>query len=359
MGKRRTLRTGATGEDVVLLQSWLKITGTYEGPLHGIVDDETNMAIREFQLLVEHLKDDGVVGENTWGSLEQAVDYIDPEEDHPPAVPENRVPDLHLGERTVPDSIWEHFQYIVKAITDQGVGYAPGRGLVQKDEDRFIVTMGPNRLGNKNYKVKGQYRAGFVCSTFTYFLLCMIFRVNKGFRAALAGGIPPLSKVLEAAHRIHPVDGSRYGFWGFGPWTELIPSDGTTKERIRRAAKYKHIDIVELYGRRKELPDIMFAVQSTRFTRGWKWGHHTCVFWVDKEAPGCPMYRMAADGSKPGKVFSNTTMDVERITQDFSQGRADKYLFKIYGITSWEGVEKREAWPIAFETDMGVIDVPR
>ena len=68
-GIRPTLRLGDTGEYVKELQKELTTLMYYTGPLNGIFDELTNIAVKSFQA-VNKLTPDGIVGKSTWFALD-------------------------------------------------------------------------------------------------------------------------------------------------------------------------------------------------------------------------------------------------------------------------------------------------
>jgi len=349
-----TLKRGQRGDDVRTLQGYIKTLGFYDGPLDGLFGRGTHAAVENFQDDYSHLKCDGIVGPATWGMLEQAMGVTRPPEgadvdgdvDLPFLAPSST--------RDVPAAFWDHLQTLVKQVVAHKVGYGPGRGLADPDNDRFIVTIGPNRLGNAGYRTADpKHGPAFVCSTWTYFALCFLFRVNKGFNRALAGGWPSLYLVLTKPFEVHPLEGSRYGYYAFGPFFRPIRTDGSTKRRHRRSRG--HLDLLELYARRAELPELLLVGQSSYRKNGTlRWDHHTALFWVDREAEGQPLYRIAADGSRSRSgVFSGTDMNVEAITSAYAEANHRKAFYKVYGVRPEaivkHGILDRPAWDIAFE----------
>lgn len=68
--KRSTLRLGSKGTDVIYLQKRLKEKGYNVGKIDGDFGRKTEKAVLEYQ--VQHgLKVDGIVGAETWASLEK------------------------------------------------------------------------------------------------------------------------------------------------------------------------------------------------------------------------------------------------------------------------------------------------
>jgi peptidoglycan hydrolase-like protein with peptidoglycan-binding domain len=65
---RPTLRTGSQGEAVIELQSVLLLLGYYSGPLSGVFQENTQVAVRQFQADAG-ISPDGIVGPATWSSL--------------------------------------------------------------------------------------------------------------------------------------------------------------------------------------------------------------------------------------------------------------------------------------------------
>lgn len=66
--RRRELGYGATGDDVVQLQKTLNDRG-YQLDTDGIFGDKTRAAVKDYQSR-NNLASDGIVGSNTWGSLD-------------------------------------------------------------------------------------------------------------------------------------------------------------------------------------------------------------------------------------------------------------------------------------------------
>lgn len=64
----KTLKTGATGDEVVTLQKLLNEWG-FTCPLNGVFDEKTEKAVRDFQH-AQGLSADGIAGKRTWETLQ-------------------------------------------------------------------------------------------------------------------------------------------------------------------------------------------------------------------------------------------------------------------------------------------------
>ncbi|MFH7242703.1 MAG: peptidoglycan-binding protein [Spirulina sp.] len=65
---RPTLRLGSQGESVRELQSMLVLLGYYAGPVSGVYQEDTQLAVQRFQQAAA-ITADGIVGPATWSKL--------------------------------------------------------------------------------------------------------------------------------------------------------------------------------------------------------------------------------------------------------------------------------------------------
>jgi peptidoglycan hydrolase-like protein with peptidoglycan-binding domain len=63
------LKMGSTGSAVRDIQTFLKRLGLYTGPVDGIYAPSTAKAVKAYQYSYKSLRDDGVVGKNTWSVI--------------------------------------------------------------------------------------------------------------------------------------------------------------------------------------------------------------------------------------------------------------------------------------------------
>jgi peptidoglycan hydrolase-like protein with peptidoglycan-binding domain len=70
--KQPVLLRGFQGEDVIELQRLLRYWGIYTDPLNSIFNSSVEKAVRAFQHRV-FLKEDGIVGQQTWEALYTGV----------------------------------------------------------------------------------------------------------------------------------------------------------------------------------------------------------------------------------------------------------------------------------------------
>ena len=84
---RPTLQPGSQGEAVLELQSVLTLLGYYSGPLSGVFQDTTQVAVQQFQTDAG-INPDGIVGPATWSSLFPAP----PSEANPPGTAVSSTP---------------------------------------------------------------------------------------------------------------------------------------------------------------------------------------------------------------------------------------------------------------------------
>ncbi len=70
--KKPLLLPGFQGEDVIELQRLLRYWGIYSDPLNSIFNSSVEKAVRAFQHRV-FLKEDGIVGQQTWQALYTGV----------------------------------------------------------------------------------------------------------------------------------------------------------------------------------------------------------------------------------------------------------------------------------------------
>lgn len=82
----QVLRRGATGEDVIELQSRLEYIGYYKGSIDGVFGWETHWAVRSYQEAFG-MKVDGIVGEKTKQKLLKSTKYTAKDTDTSTNVP--------------------------------------------------------------------------------------------------------------------------------------------------------------------------------------------------------------------------------------------------------------------------------
>jgi peptidoglycan hydrolase-like protein with peptidoglycan-binding domain len=112
----RTLRSGATGEDVRQLQTLLASLDYSPGPIDGVFGAATTTAVRAFQE-ASGLNADGVVGASTRAALQESAGIVDS-----PELPDDWV----LGKAGVLKSGSRGEAVAVLQRTLTGLGYAPG-----------------------------------------------------------------------------------------------------------------------------------------------------------------------------------------------------------------------------------------
>jgi len=360
---RATLKRGARGSEVQFLQTCLTHLNAYEGIIDGIFGKNTEKAVKRFQEDIDELSVDGVVGSKTWGALCAAMDIRTPTLEKKADHEEAKEPE----KKHSPEKVWPSLpRWLFARMSDAannmvkvGVNYGPGRGHADVDKKRLIVTIGPYGLNSKGYRTADKtYGPAFVCSTFTYFMLCYLFRVNEQFNRAMAGGQPSISDVINATYAWHKLKGASQGYWGFKPFFKLAKSDGSSRGRRKKLSKHNlDMDMIEIWERRKELPEIMFCLAaSTR--KGFF--HHTAIIYIDRSR-GYQVKRIAADGGKNSqRVFSGTDMDIELVDEAYAKKSQEKGWYRCYGVIpdNLDMLADKPDYTLAFEkADGTIIDV--
>ncbi len=350
----KTLKKGDRGDEVLTLQSWLRALEHYYGALDSIFGPRLNEAVCGFQS-ENMLLTDGICGPQTWGALEQAMNVVpngrrqfDDAGDPVAAKP------IDTTARLCPDDVWNHLLWAVDTLKNRSpyIGYGPGRGFYLEEDNTMVVTIGANGLGRTTYtSQRTPMTNAFTCSPFTYFMLCLIYRVPE-FNRAQAGGMVSLTRVLTASFGIHPVEGSSYGHYGFGEFTQHVPSDGSSRKLIGHPCPKDSFGWKELYERRAELPEILFMGQSSKRKRNgewtWVWGHHTVMLITRKDLPGMPMWRLAADGYKSSsKGFSGTPLSIQELPTSYLS-KKDQF-FDVYGLVDFDKALERPPANLGFE----------
>jgi len=322
----------------------------YDHPVDGIFGKMTHAAVEAFQEYHPELVVDGIVGPITWGRLLQATEALSetPERDAtPPVQSTDQWP-------KVPEELLDHLKTSIDHIVQHGVVYGPGRGYVR--DGKFIVTIGPFGLGGANYAAVKKGPA-FVCSTFTYFMASLIFRLNEKFNAARSGGVPSVFEVYSKPFTLHNIKSSKWGYYGFEPFLRVVPSNGRSGGRRKSLAKRGiDMDLLEIYHRRHKLPEIMFCGQAFA-SKGFH--SHTAIMWIDRHSGR--VFRCAADGSKRGGKFSSTKMNIEEITEEHAKANHSRGWYRCYGVIPdnlEELVLGRPALPVAFEDKPNVVVDP-
>jgi len=340
---------------VLFLQLSLKTLGFYSGAIDGIFGPKTTDAVLTFQAAQDELTVDGVVGTQTWGKIEHSLDVREVVTDRDVNAPAD-APGVPYKWEAVPAEIFEHLETICKTVVSRKVGYGPGRGWYEPGssfEDgngRFVCTIGPYGLGGADYKTQDSKKGpAFVCSTWTYFASCMLTRVNEGFNAAIAGGVPNIFDVMAKPHRVHPIAGLKYGYYGFEPFFRLVTSRGCTGDRRPSLANQpKEMDLLEIWERRElDLPEIMICSQAFA-SKGFH--SHTAILWIDRKTQ--TLYRCAADGGKThGNIFSGTDMDIEIVDYNVAKRSALSSWYRCYGMIpdNLDSVLAKPACELAFE----------
>jgi len=316
------IKQGSRGQDVKDLQLKLKALGFDPGDIDGVFGGRTLAALKAFQEGYESLEVTGVLDPETEAALAQALVIKDGDSaEEPPEAP-----------APVPckPEIWSAFLDLVKLITRTPVRYGPGRGLFR--DGQFIVTRGPGALDSNAWKSKlGTTYPSFHCSSWTNFFLGWLLRYNDRFTHA--GNIPSLFDLCEQSDEIHQIKGGG-AYRGYGPHCRKIASNGDTHKRRGIADA---IDLRELHARREALPTFIVCGQSTRFSTGWKWWHHTVLFAIDHAAKGAPMYRLAADGFVDAQgQWSGRSMEWIEVNPQ-SLPSFDAAIYRGYGILSQDG----------------------
>jgi len=284
--------------DVKLLQEQLARAGFDPGAPDGIMGDKTRAAVTAFQESFDKLSPTGEADAATLAALAQA----------------NHSLDEIAGEEPTPDvcspATWGEFRALCGLVTDPAhpARYGPGRGLFYGG--KFVVTFGPGSLGATSWPTHLDHTyPSFHCTSWANFFLGWLLRYDAEYTHA--GNIPDLFDLMAATRELHFQKGA--GSWrGYAPHTRPILSNGSSTKRLKFA---KAMDARELYQRRASLPSFIVCGQSTKVGDGWKWWHHVVVFAIDHRAPGHPMYRIAADGYCDAKGYSGQAMRLVEVDQ--------------------------------------------
>jgi hypothetical protein len=290
------LRPGEKGPEVEMLQLKLKAAGYDPGAVDGDYGKRTTAAVLAFQMDRPDVDDDGIAGPHTLGALDMAIDKIKSVAEAPPP-PNEYVP--------CNDDTYRAFMGLVDQIVTKPVRYGPGRGLWSGG--KLVITYGAGRLGGTTAQwpnVLNKTFPSFHCSSWTNFFMSWLERRNEDFTHA--GNIPSLFELLEASPDVHQNPGAG-PYRGFGDVCFRIPIDGSGAKRLGVSGV---VDAKELLDRKDSLPSFIVCGQSTKLSTGWKWWHHTVLFFVHDGK----LFRLAADGLKGPNGYSATPMRCVEIT---------------------------------------------
>jgi hypothetical protein len=236
------------------------------------------------------------------------------------------------------DETWHEWLHFVDTITGHPVKYGPGRGLFV--DGKFVVTHGPGALNSKAWN-GGQTFPSFHCTSLCNFALGWLTRRNEDYTHA--GNIPELWDLLEAPPAARFQSG--VGRWGgYGDVCYEIESNGSTAARVHRLINGKaHIDAMEMYERRAEMPTFVVFAQSTFFPAGLNTWHHT-GFFVFRDGR---MFRIAADGYASNGYWSGDPIRYVEITPD-NIATLDLCRYRVWGVrTNADGSYGDPSRPIA------------
>ena len=328
-----TLRRGSRGRAVRELQVLLRAVGHYtDGAVDGIFGRDTEGAVKDFERDVAHLPVDGVVDHATWGALHQAA--LVTTDAAPRALPDEAIPSAAREDELVcDDATWEAWVRLKELAVNTPFRYVPGRGGFDAERGVWVVRRRPgSRLG-----VGSDLGAhGFVCSTWTNFLLGCLTRRGEDYTPE--GGMPSLFDLCVKDSSLHTVPGSggRLHYRGYG-------------EHCRRLAPGKpHLTLRELFEMRMELPTFVVAGHASRRRGSWGY-HHTVAFVVDHRQPGSPLYRIAADGSRRGGGFSKTPMRYQLCDDAYIARHDKRHRLRCYAVVDLDAVAHKPMAPVTLE----------
>jgi hypothetical protein len=230
--------------------------------------------------------------------------------------------------------------------------YGPGRGLWE--DGRFLLTYAPGRRSKPSdidpsarehwLNARQALYPALHCTSWCNTFLAWLLRVNEDFTHA--GTIPELFDLCSkiGLQVVPQKDGWTLRYRGYGEHCYEIESNGSTAARVHRLIAGKaHIDAVELYERRAEMPSIVVFAQSTFFPTGLNTWHHTGLFLFRDGR----MYRSAADGYANAGVYSASPMGWSEITME-NISALDLCRYRVYGVrTNTDGTYGDQGRPIA------------
>lgn len=184
----------------------------------------------------------------------------------------------------------------------------------------WVISRGPGALGLSARQRNGAEVPSLHCSSFTALLLGVATGADANWThtSTMATLEDTCERVGQFTVPIQP--SGRVRCWGYGDHCRRIVP------RVGRA-----MGPLEVWQRRAELGPLTVLLQSTRSSGSWRWGHHTLAL---VRLPGHPgvLYRVAADGSASGGVYSGTRMDTEILDEAEARRLEGQRLYEAWTI---------------------------
>lgn len=221
----------------------------------------------------------------------------EPDEDKPDDKPDDK--QATLTPLACDDDTWGAWCRLRDLATMTPFKYVPGRGAFDPARGVWVIR---RRAGSRLGAGADLGHYGFVCSTWTNFVLGVLTRRGEDFTPE--GGMPSLFDICRKTG-LQPVPGSegKLRYRGYGEHCQRI------------APGVSHLTLRELVDARHELPTFIVAGQASRRGKQWNY-HHTVVFVIDHRQEGAPVYRIAADGFRRGGGGFSATPMVYRLCDD-------------------------------------------
>lgn len=256
------------------------------------------------------------------------------QEDAPPAVPDR-----------CNGNTWDAVIRLIELVS-ANAHYGPGRGLFEAA--KFLLTYAPGRRSKPADiatwpNARGALYPSLHCTSWCNTFLAWLLRYNEDFTHA--GTMPELFDLCsKLGIQVVPKDGWTLRYRGYGEHCYELESNGSTSARVHRFIDGKaHIDAMELYERRAEMPSVVVFGQSDWTGAGWNEWHHTGLFLFRDGR----MYRSAADGYAAHGVYSASSMGWTEITPE-NIGALDLCRYRLYGVrTNADGSYGDQSRPIA------------
>lgn len=353
------LKKGERGDKVKSVQEKLKKLNFYAGSVDGIFGANTDRAVKSFQTS-RGLLIDGIVGPQTFSALAKATERLNaPSTPSSESREQKSVPPTHDGISACSHAAWERYESFRDCLlgennTGEHVFYGPGRGLFE--EDKWVVSYGPGRMGRKYWPVLGgKTGPSLHCSSLTNLFLGYMLNYNEKWTHQ--GNMPNQMQMCLQDDGLHPLPkNKKIKYRGYGNNSMRLASNGDTARRWKISGKFMHnrLDALEVWERRKELATFNIWAQSTKKGRSskMKWDHHVGLFIYDHAEDR--MWRLAADGYRNGEgAYSATPVKYREINEEWCSVDSENKFYQIMRITPDDehgnfGVGK-EAFPMAVE----------
>ena len=148
------IKRGDKNDQVKNIQTKLKQLNFYVGSIDGIFGGNTDRAVKSFQAS-RSLLVDGIVGPQTNAALSKATaQKTTPSSPLNKPRQQNSVPPTHDDISACSHISWKRFEDFKDCLlgqnnTKEHVIYGPGRGIF--DDDQWVVSYGPGKLGRKKW----------------------------------------------------------------------------------------------------------------------------------------------------------------------------------------------------------------